>query len=172
MTQFVHFCVGDTRIERLSMLYLVLLEPEQQRSLLEYSERGASSWLGAIPIAKQGFCFNKSEFQDALCLRYSMEIRNLPNKCPCTQNFNVTHALNCKLGGFVNVRHNSIRNLECKLLQAVCRDVECEPPLLRRSRKTDCKTTNGLQSPQMMHVWIFGLGDSGGRDRMRFSTCG
>ena len=103
--------------------------PEQQRSLLEHSEPGASSWLGAIPIAKQGFSLNKCEFQDALCLRYGMEIRNLPSKCPCTQNFDVTHALNCKLGGFVNARHNSIRNLECKLLQAVCRDVECEPPL-------------------------------------------
>ena len=38
----------------------------QQRSLLENSEQGASSWLGALPIAAHGFNLNKGEFQDAL----------------------------------------------------------------------------------------------------------
>ena len=101
----------------------------QQRSLLEHSEPGASSWLNALPIATQGFSLNKGEFQDALCLRYNMEIRNQPNKCPCGSNFNTTHALNCKKGGFIHARHDQIRDMESKLLQVVCRDVECEPPL-------------------------------------------
>ena len=103
--------------------------PTQQRSLLEHSEPGASSWLNALPIATQGFSLNKGEFQDALCLRYNMEIRNQPNKCPCGSNFNTTHALNCKKGGFIHARHDQIRDMESKLLQVVCRDVECEPPL-------------------------------------------
>ena len=93
----------------------------QQRSLLEHSEPGASSWLNALPIATQGFSLNKGEFQDALCLRYNMEIRNQPNKCPCGSNFNTTHALNCKKGGFIHARHDQIRDMESKLLQVACR---------------------------------------------------
>ena len=50
----------------------------QQRTLLENSEPGASSWLGALPIAAHGFNLNKGEFQDALCLRYNFEIKNSP----------------------------------------------------------------------------------------------
>ena len=41
--------------------------PDMQRILNQYSEPGASSWLGALPIAAQGFNLNKGEFQDALC---------------------------------------------------------------------------------------------------------
>ena len=100
-----------------------------QRSLDLLSEPGASSWLSALPIATQGFDLSKGEFQDSLCLRYNMAIRNLPETCPCSKKFNVTHALNCHKGGFVNARHDSLRNMECKLLNVVCRDVECEPPL-------------------------------------------
>ena len=37
--------------------------------------------------------------------------------------------MNCHRGGFVNVRHNSIRNFEAQLLKQVCKDVQIEPPL-------------------------------------------
>ena len=119
--------------------------PEQQRKLTENSEAGASSWLGAIPNAQQRLHFNKSEFQDALRLRYNMEIRNLPPKCPCGKSFTVNHSLDCKMGGFTNSRHNGIRNLECKLLKEICRDVECEPPLQKipeNTKKDYCATAN------------------------------
>ena len=101
----------------------------QQRTLLENSEPGASSWLGALPIAAHGFNLNKGEFQDALCLRYNFEIKNQPIKCPCGSKFNTTHALNCTKGGFIHARHDQLRDMESKLLQIVCRDVECEPSL-------------------------------------------
>ena len=103
--------------------------PELQRALEQYSEPGASSWLGALPIAAQGFNLNKGEFQDALCLRYLTPIKNLPSNCPCGAKFDRTHALNCMRGGFVNARHDNIRDLEHKLLQSVCNDVETEPLL-------------------------------------------
>ena len=35
------------------------------------SEKGASSWLSVLPIAKHGFYLHKGEFRDALCLRYN-----------------------------------------------------------------------------------------------------
>ena len=109
--------------------------PEQKRSLDMLSEPGASSWLSALPIADQGFNLNKGEFQDSLCLRYNMPIKNLPEECPCTKKFNVIHALNCHRGGFVNARHDNIRDLECKLLKVICHDVESEPHLQKMSEK-------------------------------------
>ena len=102
---------------------------ELQRTLDQFSQPGASSWLGALPIAAQGFDLNKGEFQDALCMRYLMPIRNLPSHCPCGSKFDQTHALNCMRGGFVNARHNNIRDFECQLLQSICTDVESEPHL-------------------------------------------
>ena len=104
-------------------------EPRTQRTLEQLSEPGASSWLGAIPLQSYNFNLTKAEFQDALALRYNKHVKNLPSKCPCGANFNVTHALNCHKGGFINARHDNIRNLECQLLKSVAHDVECEPHL-------------------------------------------
>ena len=86
---------------------------------------GASNWLNAIPLAEHGFNLSKSEFRDALALRFNHNIKGLPSKCPCGQRFDVTHAMNCKRGGFVIMRHNDIRDL----LKRVCNNVEIEPPL-------------------------------------------
>lgn len=90
---------------------------------------GASNWLNAIPLAEHGFNLSKGEFRDALALRFNHDIKGLPSKCPCGQRFDVTHAMNCKRGGFVIMRHNDIRDFEANLLKRVCNDVEIEPPL-------------------------------------------
>ena len=103
---------------------------ELQRSLEQSSEQGASSWLGALPIAAQGFNLNKGEFQDSICMRYRMPIKNLPSHCPCGKQYNLNHALNCHRGGFVNIRHDKLRDMECKLLKEVCHGF-CPPPSLK-----------------------------------------
>ena len=100
-----------------------------QRKLEQTSEPGASSWLGALPVSKHGFDLHKNEFHDALNLRYNKPLKNLPSQCPCGAKFDTTHALNCHKGGFVNARHDNIRNLEANLLKQVCNDVEIEPGL-------------------------------------------
>ena len=43
--------------------------------------------------------------------------------------FNLNHALNCKKGGFVIIRHDEIRNFNADLLKKVCYDVQVEPQL-------------------------------------------
>lgn len=101
----------------------------RQKSLDQASEQGASSWLSALPIASHGLSLTKSEFHDALCLRYDMQLPNLPSRCPCGASFNPTHALNCHKGGFINARHDRIRDLEANLLKSICQDVETEPQL-------------------------------------------
>ena len=99
-----------------------------QRNIEQLSQPGASTWLSALPLKEQGFNLNKGEFQDAMNLRYDKPLRNLPSKCPCSKKFTVTHAMNCNRGGFVSVRHNTIRNFEGQLLKQICNDVQIEPP--------------------------------------------
>ena len=118
-------------------------EPALQRVLQQASEKGASSWLGAVPIATQGFDLNKGEFQDSLRVRYLIDLENLPSICPCGDKFDPTHAMQCTTGGFVHARHDNIRDMEYQLMQVVCNDVEKEPPLQKVvNKKGYMKTAN------------------------------
>ena len=105
------------------------LSTENKRHIDQAKEPGASSWLSALPLEKFNFNMNKSEFRDAVALRYNKHLNNLPSYCVCGTKFDVTHAMNCKRGGFINARHNNIRDFEASLLNQVCTDVESEPPL-------------------------------------------
>ena len=57
------------------------------------------------------------------------DVLGLPSQCPCGQKFDINHALNCKKGGFVIIRHNNIRDFEADLLVETHHDVELEPTL-------------------------------------------
>ena len=103
--------------------------PEMKRNMEQLSGPGASSWLSAFPLKEQGFALNKSEFQDAINLRYNKTLKNLPSKCVCEKAFTITHAMNCQRGGFIINRHDKIRNFEANLLNQVCTDVQIEPSL-------------------------------------------
>ena len=102
---------------------------ETLRIVQQTSMQGASNWLSVIPLAEHGFNLNKREFRDALSLRFNRSLRGLPSHCPCGQKFDVNHAMNCKRGGFIIMRHNDIRDFEANLLRKVCNDVEIEPRL-------------------------------------------
>ena len=52
------------------------------RAVNQARDKGASSWLNALPIKSQGFALNKGEFRDALNIRYSRPIKDLPSTCP------------------------------------------------------------------------------------------
>ena len=53
----------------------------------------------------------------------------MPAKCPCGQNNNLNHAMNCKRGGFVVMRHNNVRDFEANLLKTIQNDVKIKPAL-------------------------------------------
>ena len=106
-------------------------------------DKGASSWLNALPIEDMDFSLNKEEFQDALRLRYNIKLENLPSKCFCGDSFNINHALTCKKGGFIAERHDNIKNILTKLLCKVGKGVESEPHLLGLTGETfDLRTAN------------------------------
>ena len=100
------------------------LAPEMARPFKQAQGKGASTWLSALPLEDLGFTLNKGKFRDAIAIRYGLPLESLPSICPCDKPFNLDHALNCKRGGFVIMRHNNIRDFEANLLSQVCTDVE------------------------------------------------
>ena len=93
-------------------------------------DKGVSSWLTALPLREQGFDLNKEQFRDALSLRYNIPLEGLPSTYACGDTFNVPHALSCKKGGFITMRHDNIRDILTFFLCKVCKDVQSEPHLI------------------------------------------
>ena len=102
--------------------------PDNQKKVVELAQnKGSSSWLTALPLAKYNFSLSKSEFRDAICMRYGWLPERLPAECVCSENFTINHALSCPRGAFRTIRHNEVRNLTGSLLAEVCHDVSLEP---------------------------------------------
>ena len=110
-------------------IYTELNESEKLQLDLA-SEKGASAWLTSLPLKSFGYLLNKQEFNDAVCLRYNMKIKDTAKRCVCDEINTINHSLTCKRGGYVSLRHNSLRDTTAKILQTTCRDVVIEPTLL------------------------------------------
>ena len=92
-------------------------------------DKGASSWLTAMPIEEHGFCLHKTAFVDSLALRYGWSFSKTLTTCICGASFAVDHMLSCPKGGFPSIRHNEIGDLTATLLTEVCSSVTIEPDL-------------------------------------------
>ena len=102
------------------------------RRILEASiEKGASNWLTVLPIKEKSFYLEKQAFWDSLYLRYNIPLRNVPSRCVCGKPLDVNHALTCYKGGFINIRHNEIRDFTAKLMDEIHKDVRIEPELIK-----------------------------------------
>jgi hypothetical protein len=93
------------------------------------TEQGASSWLQALPLKLHDFYLDKQSFFDSLFIRYGIPLRKLPIRCVCGSSFSIDHALSCKRGGFILIRHNNIRDMTADFLSEICKDVKVEPAL-------------------------------------------
>ena len=107
-----------------------LLNDKMRRTIDLLQEKGAGSWLTALPIRCIGFALNKQEFRDGIHLRYGWRIHDTPTHCNCGSSNTVEHVLNCKVGGFVSMRHDRLRDLQANFLKEVAKDVKIEPELL------------------------------------------
>ena len=107
------------------------LTTSQRRLHDELCRRGSSTWLTTLPLEEHGFVLNKLEFRDALSLRYDLPLHEFPNHCACGKLNSIEHSLSCSRGGYINLRHNQMRDLTANLLvEAGCGDVVIEPHLL------------------------------------------
>ena len=121
------------KVERWNERYdnvMNMLDARMRRVIQLAAEKGASTWLTSIPLKAYGFRLNKQQFQDAVCLRYDLRLKDVPINCACTEEFSVNHCLTCKRGGYVLVRHNAVRDTLAEVLREVCKDVKVEPQLL------------------------------------------
>ena len=84
------------------------------------NEKGASSWLSALPIKAIGYALNKQEFMDGICMRYGWNMKCIPTHFACEETNSVDHSLICKLGGYTSMRHNSVRDSEAQIVKDVC----------------------------------------------------
>ena len=103
--------------------------PEMKYTIQLASEKGALSWLNALPWSKHGFDLTKTEFRDGIALRYTWEAKNTPAICTCGKEFSLTHALHCAKGGYTHLRHNENRDVFANLMNVVFHDVQIEPKL-------------------------------------------
>ena len=122
----------------------------EKRRLCEInSEKGSSIWLTTLPIKEEGYSLDKNTFWDLLKIRYGKELNHLPEICACGAKFNIQHALSCKNGGFVTLRHNILRDKTASLLTEVCKDVKIEPQLHTLTGETINTATNDSEEARL-----------------------
>ena len=54
-----------------------LLSPDLLQAVQRTRDKGASSWLNAIPIKGHSLPLNKQEFRESLCLRYNLPLSKI-----------------------------------------------------------------------------------------------
>ena len=78
------------------------------------------------------------------------EIPSLPTDCVCGVKFSVQHAMSCKKGGFVTLRHNGLRDVTASYLTEVCKDVKVEPILTTLTgEQFEERTANSAQDARL-----------------------
>ena len=60
--------------------------------------------------------------------------------------------MNYHKGGFINARHDNIRNMECKLLASICHDVQLEPPLQEVENKDSYQRSANVSDEAWLDV--------------------
>ena len=101
---------------------LATLSPGLKRAIMRVVEGKTSSWLTTLPLQSCHFDLAPVQFS------YLRHPSNLPAKCDgCRANFTLQHALDCKKGGLVILRHNEIRDCIGELASQVWPQVIKEP---------------------------------------------
>jgi hypothetical protein len=101
----------------------------EKRALEASQEKGSSALFTTLPLKQYGFSLSRTQFTDSLLMRYRLPLTGLPSTCVCGSPFSLDHSQICHLGGFINKRHDEIRNIIAADMNEVLHDVEVEPRL-------------------------------------------
>lgn len=119
--------------------------PAGAKRLERASRTGA--WLMVTPDRMNGTDLSAEEFRDSLRLRFGLQPLGLPERCDgCHQRFSVGHAMTCKQGGLVLLRHNDIAS-EWHELCAHALKPSCvrDEPLIHKGHGARWEGTNCTQ---------------------------
>ena len=84
-----------------------------------------------------------------------------PTTCEFGTRFTLDHALSCKKGGFISLRHNQIRDLTVNLLKTMCHDVLIEPTLQQLTGESLHERTANITDDARVDITARGLWISG-----------
>ena len=123
--------------------------PDLSYALKLASETSASSWLNALPIEKHGLWLTKSEFRDALYIRYGWDFKIVPSTCAFGSPFVLSHALHFPKGGYPIIRHNQILDLFANSMKKVGDEIEAHLQPLDNETFTNflCTGDGGSSAP-------------------------
>ena len=105
-------------------------QPRFKRVLARASATGA--WLTVLPNVWNGTQLSRDEWMDGVCLRCGRKPPRLPQKCDgYGGDFTLQHALDCKHGGLVILRHNDLKHEWHQLCaQALTPSAAVDEPLI------------------------------------------
>lgn len=107
-------------------------------------------WLNVIPNERNDTALSAEEFRDSLRLRLGLQPLGLPSRCDaCDAPFTVGHALQCKKGNLVSLRHDDVKAVWEELMgEALAPShVRDEPYLIGRNRDRDRPPPEGPDPP-------------------------
>jgi hypothetical protein len=84
--------------------------------------------LSYAPLEALGLGMTRQQFRDFIALRMGRELPDpLPELCPsCGDPNSLSHALKCKNGGWINMRHDEVKDAWAQLFKKVCTGVRKE----------------------------------------------
>jgi hypothetical protein len=117
------------------------------RRTLRAKETG--TWLTLMPERDNGTELSSEEFRDSLRLRYGLQPNHLPECCDgCHERFSVGHAMSCKKGGLVLLRHNTVaREWHHLCAMALIPSAVTDEPLIHTGRDPGTGGAHGNDPP-------------------------
>lgn len=138
---------------RKARLDTLMQHPQPQNvprpALLERA-KSTGVWLSVVPTTILHTQLSSLEFRDALHLRYDLPLKDLPTSCDsCHAPFTVAHALTCKKGGLITLRHNELRNELASIATAAFTPsaIRLEPSIYLSSPTTSSSSNAQPQQP-------------------------
>ena len=113
-----------------------------KRRLQRSSQTG--SWLTVAPNRLNGTLLSADEFRDSLRIRYGLEPLHLQSECDgCYKRFSVEHAMSCKKGGLITIRHDDVKGEWHQLCaQALTPTAVSDEPFIYSGRAVPRETQN------------------------------